>query len=62
MSMKTAKISEEHMQRNNAKSNGAGSGGAFRTAEFLAYRADANDSRVDKGKYSKISAGRGGKS
>ena len=30
-------------------------------AEFLAYRADANNSRADKGKYSKISAGQGGK-
>ena len=60
--MKTAKISEEHMQRNNAKSNGSGSGGSFWAAEFLAYRADANNSRADKGKYNKIAAGRGGKS
>ena len=51
-----------NMQRNNAKSNGAGNGGPFGAAEFLAYRADTNDSRADKGKYSKISAGRGGKS
>ena len=44
------------MQRINAKSNGAGSGGSFGAAEFLAYRADANDSRADKEKYSKIPA------
>ena len=42
--------------------NGSGSGGSFGAAEFLAYRAGGNDSAADKGKYSKIGAGRGGKS
>ena len=47
------------MQRNNAKSNSLGSGGSFGAVEFLAYRANTNDSRVDREKYSKIEAERG---
>ena len=47
----------EHMQRINAKS--CGSGRVRLAAEmFLAYGADANDSRADRGKYIKLRAPR----
>ena len=49
----------EHMQRINAKS--CGSGRVHLAAEmFLAYGADANDSRADGGKYTKLHAPRRG--
>ena len=42
---KSARI-QENYAANNAKSNGSGRDGSFGTAEFLAYRADTNDSRA----------------